>query len=59
MRKLLLLVALVGGAILYRRRRGGARRELVRLHYADGSMVTLEPGAPGAERLVTLARRAL
>ena len=35
------------------------RRERVHLYYDDGSMVTLEPGAPQAERLLALARAAL
>jgi hypothetical protein len=39
---------------LGRRRRRGA----VELHYDDGSMVTLEAGAPAGDRLLVLARAA-
>ncbi len=59
MRRLLALALLVGGPLLLQRRRRDERRERVSLYYADGSMVTLERGAPGSERLVALARRAL
>ena len=59
MRKLLALLVLVGGALLYLSRRRGELRERVHLYYDDGSMVTLEPNAPEAERLLTLARAAL
>jgi len=34
-------------------------RERVHLYYDDGSMVTLERGAPEAERLLAVARSAL
>jgi hypothetical protein len=59
MRKLLALLVLVGGPLVYLSRRRGERRERVHLYYDDGSMVTLEPGAPQAERLLALARAAL
>lgn len=58
MRKTLGLLALVAGP-LYLRRRGLAHRELVRLHFDDGSSVTLAHGVPEAEQLLALARRAL
>lgn len=58
MRKTLGLLALVAGP-LYLRRRRLAIRELVRLHFDDGSSVTLADGAPEAEQLLALARRAL
>ena len=59
MRKLLALLVLVGGPLLYLIHRRDARRERVHLYYDDGSMVTLEPSAPQAERLLALARAAL
>ena len=59
MRKLLALLVFVGGPLVYLSRRRGGRRERVHLYYDDGSMVTLEPNAPEAERLLTLARAAL
>lgn len=59
MRRLLALALLVGGPLLYLSRRREERREAVHLYYDDGSMVTLEQGAPGAERLLGLARSAL
>ena len=59
MRRLLALAALVGGSLLVLFRRRGARQERVSLYYDDGSMVSLERGAPGSERLLELARSAL
>ena len=59
MRRLLALLLLVGGPVLYLSRRREERRERVHLYYDDGSMVTLERGAPGAEQLLAVARSAL
>ena len=59
MRKLLALFLVVGGPLLYLRRRRDGRQEQVSLYYADGSMVTLERGAPGVDRVLALARDAL
>ncbi len=59
MRKLLALVVLVLGPLLYFSRRRDERRERVNLYYDDGSMVTLERGLPGSERLLELARASL
>jgi hypothetical protein len=59
MRKLLALLLFVGGPVFYLSRRREERRERVHLYYDDGSMVTLEPSAPQAERLLALARAAL
>jgi len=59
MRKLLALLVVVVGPLLYFARRRVPPRERVHLYYDDGSMVTLEPNAPEAERLLTLARAAL
>ena len=59
MRRLLMLLLLVGGPVLYLSRRREERRERVHLYYDDGSMVTLERGAPEAEQLLAVARGAL
>jgi len=45
---------MVAGAAFIRRQ--AAQRDRVDLYYADGSMVSLTHGAPGAERLLPLAR---
>jgi hypothetical protein len=58
MRRLLALVVLIGGPALYLAHRRGTR-EHVDLYYDDGSMVTLERGLPGSERLLELARASL
>jgi hypothetical protein len=58
MRRLLALLLLVGGPLLLFFRRREGHRERVSLYYEDGSMVTLEHGAPGSERLLELARGA-
>jgi len=59
MRRLLALLLIVVGPLLYLARRRTTPRERVHLYYDDGSMVTLEPSAPEAERLLALARAAL
>lgn len=59
MRRVLILAVLVGGPLLYLSRRREERREAAHLYYDDGSMVTLDRSAPGAERLLGLARAAL
>jgi hypothetical protein len=48
---------MVAGAAFVRRQ--AAQRERVDLYYADGSMVSLTNGAPGADRLLPLARHLL
>jgi hypothetical protein len=48
---------MVAGAAFVRRQ--AAQRERVDLYYADGSMVSLTNGAPGADRLLPLARQLL
>jgi hypothetical protein len=48
---------MVAGAAFVRRQ--AAQRERVDLYYADGSMVSLTDGAPGADRLLPLARQLL
>ncbi len=53
----LALGSAVGAAALRRLRAGQAAR--VDLYFADGSMVSLEEGAPQADRLVPLAREVL
>lgn len=59
MRRLLALVLFLGGPLLYLARRREERGERLHVYYDDGSMVTLEQGAPEAERLLALARRGL
>jgi len=59
MRRLLALLLFVGGPALYLWRRRDERRERVQLYNDDGSMVTLERGASGAEQLLAVARSAL
>jgi hypothetical protein len=48
---------MVAGAAFVRRQ--AAHQERVDLYYADGSMVSLTNGAPGADRLLPLAREIL
>jgi hypothetical protein len=59
MRRLVVLLLFVCGPVLVLSRRRRERRERVHLYYDDGSMVTLERGAPEAERLLAVARGAL
>ena len=46
------------GAAVYRRR-AKRRRDRVELYFGDGSLVTLSAGSPGADRLLSSARRLL
>jgi hypothetical protein len=48
---------MVAGAVFIRRQ--AAQRDRVDLYYADGSMLSLTNGAPGADRLLPLAREIL
>lgn len=61
MRRLSFLLGLVGAAaaVILLRRKKISRAEHVDLYYDDGSMISLESGAPDAERLLGLARDAL
>jgi hypothetical protein len=62
LRKVFGFFALVGiafAAIIVYRRRLASRKERVDLYYEDGSLVSLEEGSAGAERLLTLAHDAL
>jgi hypothetical protein len=59
MRKALALAALIAAPLLYLTRRRDERRERVNLYYDDGSMITLERGAAGADRLLELAHASL
>ncbi len=54
----LLAAGSVAGSLLFRRR-AARRRERVDLYYEDGSMVSLQEGSPGAERLLPIARDVL
>jgi hypothetical protein len=60
-RKLIRLAILAALAIWAWRRFFGSSGSLERagVSYADGSSVVLEPGAPGFERLASIARTAL
>ena len=59
MRKLLAVAVLIAGPLLYLSRRRQEQRERVNLYYDDGSMVMLEHGTSGAERLLELAHASL
>ena len=59
MRKKVLGLAVLVGGPLYLRRRREAARERVRIHFDDGSMVTLADDAAEGERLLALARAGL
>jgi hypothetical protein len=52
-----LLLALA--AVVFLRRQKFSRAEHVDLYYEDGSMVSLENGAPDGERMLSVAREAL
>jgi len=59
MRKLLAL-AIIGGVVYWFLNRGEADSgQSVTIGYADGSAVTLEPGAPELDRIVQIAAEAL
>ena len=51
------VTGMVAGAVLIRRQ--AALRDRVDLYYADGSMLSLTNGAPGADQLLPLAREIL
>ena len=51
------VTGMVAGAALIRRQ--AAQRDRVDLYYADGSMLSLTNGMPGADRLLPLAREIL
>jgi hypothetical protein len=55
------LIGVVGGMVAGAAfvRRQAVQRERVDLYYADGSMLSLTNGAPGADRLLPLARHLL
>jgi hypothetical protein len=55
------ILGIVGGMIAGAAfiRRQAAQRDRVDLYYADGSMLSLTNGAPGADRLLPLAREIL
>ena len=52
-----ILGGMLAGAAFVRRQ--AAQQERVDLYYDDGSMVSLTDGAPGADRLLPLAREIL
>jgi hypothetical protein len=51
--------AAVAGAIVFVRTKSALDREHVDVYFADGSMVSLEPGSEQGDRLLPLARRAI
>ena len=53
-----LMAGAAGGAALWLRR-GGAPPEHVDLYFADGSMVSFQPGTPQGDRLLPIARRVI
>lgn len=59
MRRLLAVAVLIAGPLLYLSRRREERRERINLYYDDGSMVMLERGVSGADRLLELAHASL
>ncbi|HVM17479.1 MAG TPA: hypothetical protein VM290_07855 [Gaiellaceae bacterium] len=61
MRRLSAVGVLVGaaGAAALLRRRSAERRERVDVYFEDGSMLSLEDGAPDAAQLLAHARDAL
>jgi hypothetical protein len=52
-------VLLALAAVVFLRRQKVSRAEHVDLYYEDGSMVSLETGAPDGERMLSVAREAL
>jgi hypothetical protein len=54
----LLAVGSAVAAIVFRRR-GARRRERAEIYLADGSLISLSDGRPGADRLLGLARELL
>ena len=58
-RSALVVLAALGGVLVALRLRRDRRRERVTVGYEDGSSVTFEPGAPGADRLLEIARTAV
>ena len=59
MRKFGLFLLALNAAGFLLVRRTDRQRDSVSLHYAEGSMVSLEQGSPAFDRLVGLARQAL
>lgn len=57
MRRLVGLAVLVGMPLWLARRHAG--KEQLRLHFDDGSTVTLDAGNPEAARLLAVARQGL
>jgi hypothetical protein len=51
--------AAIAGAIVFVRTKAAVEREHVDVYFADGSMVSLEPGSVEGDKLLPLARRAI
>jgi hypothetical protein len=58
-RSVLVVLAALGGVLVALRLRRDRRRERVTVGYEDGSSVTVEAGAPAADRLLEIARTAV
>jgi hypothetical protein len=54
-----LLAAGSAAAAVVLRRRSGRSKARVELYFEDGSVATIESGAPGSDRLLALAREAV
>ena len=51
--------AALAGAVVFVRTKTAVEREHVDVYFADGSMISLDPGSADGDRLLPLARRAL
>jgi hypothetical protein len=51
--------AALAGAIVFVRTRSSVELEHVDVYFADGSMVSFEPGSTDGDKLLPLARRAI
>jgi hypothetical protein len=51
--------AALAGAIVFVRTKTAVEREHVDVYFADGSMISLDPGSADGDRLLPLARRAI
>jgi hypothetical protein len=51
--------AALAGAVVFVRTKTAVEREHVDVYFADGSMISLDPGSADGDRLLPLARRAI
>jgi hypothetical protein len=54
-----LIAAGTAAAAVVLRRRGSRPQARIELYFEDGTLTTIESGAPGSERMLALAREAL